>query len=81
MFQRRELVPEFEHAASRFQLAAIVAEYAEILRESYWAWQGSLGTVAAEAERVQRMIPDDVDVAEFVALTSWTSSLWESAGR
>ena len=27
--------------------------------------------MAAEAERVQRMIPDDVDVAEFVALTSW----------
>ena len=43
MFQRRELVPEFEHAASRFQLAAIVAEYAEILRESYWAWQGVWG--------------------------------------
>ena len=36
-FQRSELTSEFEEASSRFQLSAVVAEYAEILRESFWA--------------------------------------------
>ena len=40
--QRGELVASFADATPRFQLAAVVAEYAEVLRESYWAQEGSL---------------------------------------
>ena len=69
-FQRSELTSEFEEASSRFQLSAVVAEYAEILRESFWAQEGSLGKVTAEASRVLRLLPEDSDVAEFAALVT-----------
>ncbi len=69
-FQRSEMAASFEETSSRFQLAAVVAEYAEILRESYWAQDGSLGKVAAEAFRVLRLLPEDSDVAEFAGLVT-----------
>ena len=69
-FQRSELITEFEEASPRFQLSAVVAEYAEILRESFWAQEGSLGKVVAEASRVLGLLPEDSDVAEFAALVT-----------
>ncbi len=63
-----DLASEFEEASPSFQLSAVVAEYAEILRESYWAREGSLETVAAEAQRVLRQMPEETDVAELNAL-------------
>ena len=65
-----ELVSKFEQASPRFQLAATVAEYAEVLRESYWAQDGSLEHVAAMAESVRLLLPEDPDVAEFAALVA-----------
>ena len=46
-FRLNDMSAEFEEASPRFQLSAVVAEYAELLRESYWAREGSLDTVAA----------------------------------
>ena len=69
-FQREELASEFRQASARFQLAAVVAEYAEILRESYWAQDGSLERVISEAWRVREALPGDTDVAEFVDLVT-----------
>ena len=69
-FQRSELATAFEDGSSTFQLSAVVAEYAEVLRESYWAREGSLKEVAAEANRLMRLIPNDTDVSEFAALTA-----------
>ncbi len=66
---------EFETASPRFQLAAAVAEYAELLRESYWARDGSLDAVAEEAARIRRLLPDDLDAAEFAALTARAAQL------
>ena len=74
-FQRSELVTGFEAASSSFQLAAVVAEYAEVLRQSYWAQEGSLSEVAAEAVRVLRMAPEDASVAEFAVLTRWAEQI------
>ena len=70
VFERSELASEFEDTSPTFQMAAVVAEYAEILRESIWAEDGSLENVAAEAQRVRSLLPDDPDVAEFTALVS-----------
>ena len=75
LFQRSELVTDFEAASSSFQLAAVVAEYAEVLRQSYWAQEGSLSEVAAEAVRVLRMVPEDANVAEFAVLTRWAEQI------
>ena len=66
--QRSELVSRFVDASPTFQLSAVVAEYAEILRESYWAQEGSLSNVAAEAVRLMKLIPQDPDVTEFASL-------------
>ncbi len=67
---RSELAVEFSEASARFQLAAVVAEYAEILRESYWAQDGSLELVASEANRVRKLLSSDDDVAEFANLAA-----------
>ena len=74
-FPRSELALEFGEASPRFQMSAVVAEYAEILRESYWAQDGSLERVVAEASRLQRLIPSDEDVAEFASLASRADSI------
>ena len=67
-FDRTQLRQEFEDSSPRFQLAAAVAEYAEILRESYWAQGGNLEDVLTMAERVRGLLGADSDVAEFVGL-------------
>ena len=79
-FQYRELGASFADASPRFQLAAVVAEYAEVLRESYWAREGSLAEVAAEASRVRRLLPQDADVEEFAALSNQAERI-ASAGQ
>ena len=68
-FQRSELAASFEEATARFQLAAVVAEFAEVLRGSYWAQEGSLEAVASEARRLQQLMPEASDVGEFASLT------------
>ena len=68
--QVRELAPWFESASPTFQLAAVVAEYAEVLRNSYWAQDGDLERTAWEASRVRRLLPHDPDVAEFADLVA-----------
>jgi Ca-activated chloride channel family protein len=58
----------FAQASPRFQLSAVVAEFAEILRNSFWATGSSLDAVLTQARRVQEYLPQDDDVAEFVTL-------------
>ena len=79
--QSAELLAAFEEAPARFQLAAVVAEYAEILRESYWANDGSLEQVVAEARRVQGLLSRAPDVAEFAGLTQRALSIQDQASR
>ena len=55
-YTRSELVSEFRDSTPTFRLAAVAAEYAEILRESYWAQDGTLEEVAREAERLSDAI-------------------------
>ena len=79
-FRSSDLVTDFEDASASFQLSAVVAEYAEILRESYWAREGSLDAVSAQAGRVLRQMPEDTDVAEFAALVAQAGEI-ESRSR
>ena len=46
----------------------MVAEYAEILKKSYWAEGSSLSHVYHEAERVSELLPQDEDMGEFMEL-------------
>ncbi len=72
---RSQFASRFEATSPRFQLAAAVAEYAEILRQSYWANGSNLQSVQELAQRVKQALPNDADVAEFAQLVSRTSQL------
>ena len=78
---RDQLATRFRDTSHSFQLAAVVAEYAEILRETHWAQDGSLYDVAAEASRVQQLLPEQPGVAEFAELAERTQWIAQAAGR
>ena len=79
-FMSGELASDFVDASPSFQLSAVVAEYAEILRESFWARDGSLEAVSAEIERILRLMPEDTDVAELTALVSQAEQMESRSG-
>jgi Ca-activated chloride channel family protein len=74
-FNTGELAYEFEAADPYFQRAVIVAEYAEILKKSYWAEESSLAHVYHEAIRVSELLPWDDNIAEFMELIRRASQL------
>ena len=74
-FSTGELAYEFESANPYFQRSVMVAEYAEILKKSYWAEDSSLAYVYHEAIRVSEMIPWEKDMAEFMELIRRASQL------
>jgi Ca-activated chloride channel family protein len=63
-----ELAERFTDADPHFQCTVVVAEYAEVLRGSYWAEGNTLAGVLEEAGRVAELMPGDDDMAEFVEL-------------
>ncbi len=74
-FARTQFARAFDAASPHFKLAAAVAEYAEILRNSYWAKGSSLENVQGLAQRVREALPNDEDVTEFADLVSRASRL------
>ncbi|MGH7731331.1 MAG: YfbK domain-containing protein [Candidatus Eiseniibacteriota bacterium] len=68
------LVRRFQDAAPRFRLDAAVAEFAEILRGSYWAREGRLSDVLSVARSAARNLPDDTS-AGFVSLVEKAATL------
>ncbi|RKU16627.1 hypothetical protein C6503_11930 [Candidatus Poribacteria bacterium] len=64
-----ELNDTFEAASPEFQLAATVAEFAEILRESFWAQDGSLEAVSQSLKGIAPQIPN-ASVDELMNLVS-----------
>jgi Ca-activated chloride channel family protein len=67
-FDTYQLSESFRHADPYFQWSVMVAEYAEILRDSYWTKDSSLDAVYREAQRVSEYLPRDESVSEFVEL-------------
>jgi Ca-activated chloride channel family protein len=70
-----DFVTAFTDASLRFQLTATVAEYAEILRDSYWAKESSLASVSEDVVRIANGLAQDEDVQEFAGLVSTAVSL------
>jgi len=62
-----QFAADFDEADPRLRLAATVAEFAEILRESYWAEDGDLQELQDEAMDLLDERRDD-DVREFLKL-------------
>lgn len=63
-----QLASSFNRTNPHFQWTVLVAEYAEVLRDSYWAKNISLYSIQEQAERVSDRLNEDEDVAEFVTL-------------
>ena len=63
-----DLADSFEQTSDTFQLAVLVAEFAEILRESYWAKEYSLKDVEWELEQLSGGLLENEDVEDFVYL-------------
>ena len=63
-----DLAKEFHKADPYFQRAVVVAEYAEILRDSYWAQESDLDAVYKEAQWLNEYLYRDKDMREFVEL-------------
>ena len=73
-FHHSDLAVAFEETPATFQLSAVVAEFAEVLRGSYWAREGNLQAVAEEARRIQRLLPDSTAVSDFASLAIQAAS-------
>ena len=67
-FSTHQLASSFNRTDPHFQWSVLVAEYAEVLRNSYWARDISLYDLQEEAERVRNRLSEDEDVSEFVNL-------------
>jgi len=67
-FRVNDLAREFHDADPYFQRAVVVAEYAEILRDSYWAQDSNLDAVYEEAQWLGEYLHRDEDMREFVEL-------------
>lgn len=59
-----------------FQMDAAVAEFAEILRHSYWAQDGDFGQVERLARDAARRMNDRQDALEFIRLVKTADRLW-----
>ena len=77
---RSEFSMDAEEASPRFQLDAAAAEYAEILRGSYWARGSSLAAVRELTQRLSKLLPDDPNVAEFASLVARSEPLGRNLG-
>jgi Ca-activated chloride channel family protein len=72
---RDDFRASLDAASPSFLLTAAVAEYAELLRGSYWAQESSYDDVLALAERAGEDLYEDNDVAEFIRLVSRAGEL------
>jgi Ca-activated chloride channel family protein len=74
-FNTWDLANSFDDASPRYQLAVIVAQYAEMLRNSPWAGEVSMYRLSEYAARISRLLPEDADVVEFASLVARASDI------
>ncbi len=74
-FNTWDMAASFENASARFQLAATVMQYAELLRHSPWAMGSSFAQLLPHAARLSELLPADSDVGEFAYLVSLANNL------
>ena len=77
-FYVNDLARKFHDADPYFQRAVVVAEYAEILRDSYWAQSSSLDAVYEEAQWVSEYLYRDEEMREFLDLVRQARKLSDS---
>ncbi len=71
----------WEAASPALRLTSLVAEYAEILKRSYWAREGDLDDVFRRAQRLSANFGGDREVADFVSLVGRAAEYQERQRR
>ena len=71
----------FDRADVHFRLAALVAEYAEVLRGSYWARSSRLEDLVDAADGLARELDEDESARELARLIRRAARLESRAGR
>ena len=66
---------DFDSTTTDFRLAATAAEFAEILRKSYWAKGAELADTLEKARQISNERKDDADITELVDLISKANKL------
>ena len=74
-FNTWDLAQSFESAAPRYQLAVVVAQYAEVLRNSPWAAETYASQLVDHAYRISSILWEDTEVTEFASLVSRASQI------
>ncbi len=74
-FNTNQLNRSFDDSSKQFRLAATVAEFAEILRNSYWAKGATLEPILHQAQTLSGEFRGDADVIELVDLVSKAQQL------
>ena len=67
----------FNDASPALRLTALVAEFGEVLKRSYWAREGDLEDVFRRAQKVSAELAGNHDVADFVSLVGRASEAWQ----
>jgi Ca-activated chloride channel family protein len=74
-FGTADLSAEWSETPEHFQLAATVATFAEVLRESYWTQHLTLDDLVPYAMRMEELLLSDEDVAELADLVETAAEL------
>jgi Ca-activated chloride channel homolog len=74
-FNTWDLAASFEEASPRYQLAVVVAQYADVLRHSPWAAGTSSQQLVNHAYQLSSILWDDAEVVEFASLVSRASQI------
>jgi len=74
-FNTWDLSNSFEQADSRYQLAVLVAQYAEVLRKSPWAQGTTFAQLYYLANPLVASLDYDADVVEFVNLLAAANNI------
>jgi Ca-activated chloride channel family protein len=73
----RDLDRSWQDARPSLRLATLVAEYAEILKGSFWAKDGDLHVILRRAQQLSPEFAGDARVADFVSLVAAAADLTE----
>ncbi|HET9233735.1 MAG TPA: von Willebrand factor type A domain-containing protein, partial [Candidatus Eisenbacteria bacterium] len=71
-----DILSRIQNADPTFQMDAAMAEFAEILRHSYWAKEGSLESARSLADKARRAMDSPKDAVEVVGLMDRAEQLW-----
>lgn len=78
-FSSRQVTRNFKNTSPQFRLAAITAQFAEVLRESYWAKDQSIDHLLALATTLMQDLSLQPQLGELLRLMSMARSVYDLA--